>query len=109
LTQVMGNLLSNALKFTPSGGRVAVQVTVEETRVQVDVTDTGRGLSQDEIARLFEPFSQVHAPGEIKERGTGLGLYISREILERHGGRVWAGSGGRGIGSTFSFVLPLPS
>lgn len=107
VTQVLYNLLTNALKFTPSGGSVAVKATSSGGRARVRVTDSGRGLTPEEISRLFHPFSQVHAPQEIPERGTGLGLFISRGLIEVHGGRLMARSDGRDRGSTFEFELPL--
>lgn len=109
LLQVMDNLLSNALKFTPRSGTLRVALAVEAGATVVRVSDTGRGLRADEIARLFQPYSQVHDANEVKERGTGLGLFISRGIVERHGGRIWAESAGHGQGSTFGFSLPLAS
>lgn len=107
LTQVVDNLLSNALKFTPGGGKVSVRVRADGPRMEVRVADTGRGLEPAEQARLFQPFSQVHGPGEVKEHGTGLGLFISKGIVERHGGRIWVESPGRGQGTTFVVALPV--
>lgn len=106
MTQVLYNLVTNALKFTPSGGRVTVRGSARGGEVFLSVEDTGRGLSRDEMSRLFRPFSQVHEPGEVKERGTGLGLYISRGIVEAHGGRLVVASEGPGRGSTFTISLP---
>lgn len=107
LLQVFYNLVTNALKFTPKGGSVRCDVTVVGGEALVRVVDTGRGLSNDEASRLFEPFTQVHARHEITESGTGLGLYISRGIIEAHGGRLWVESAGHGRGSAFVVVLPL--
>jgi signal transduction histidine kinase len=98
--------LTNALKFTPAGGRVVVEAAQEGADAVVRVRDSGRGLAPDEIPRLFKPFSQVHERSEVAERGTGLGLYISKGIVEAHGGRIGCASEGRGSGSTFSFWLP---
>jgi len=106
LTQVFYNLLSNACKFTPQGGSIRLDVRAGDPEVEVRVQDTGRGLEQEEIARLFQPFSQVHERSETTERGTGLGLYISKGIVEAHGGRIWVVSDGRGKGSVFGFSLP---
>jgi len=105
--QVLDNLLSNARKFTPGGGLIVLEASAQDGRARVAVRDSGRGLEPAERARLFRPFSQVHAAGESRERGTGLGLYICRNLAEQHGGRVWAESAGRGHGSTFLFELPL--
>ena len=106
VTQVLHNLLSNALKFTPREGKVSVTATRNDGHIRVAVNDNGRGLTPDEQARLFKPFSQVHDRREVNERGTGLGLYISRGIIEQHDGRMWVESQGRGFGSTFLFELP---
>lgn len=97
--QVLDNLLSNALKFTPKGGTITL--TVHNHPPGAEVADTGRGLTVDEMARLFKPFSQVHDRSEIPERGTGLGLSISRSIMEGHGGTLDVTSSGHGKGSTF--------
>lgn len=107
LTQVLYNLLNNAVKFTPAEGTVQVESGLEGAEVWVRVTDSGRGLNPDEIDRLFQPFTQVHDPKETPERGTGLGLYIAKGIVEGHEGRISCESPGRGRGSTFTFTLPL--
>jgi signal transduction histidine kinase len=106
LRQVVANLVSNALKFTPAGGSVTAAGRAEPGRVVVEVADTGRGLAPEEAARLFRPFAQVHPPGEGRERGTGLGLYISRGLVEAHGGGLGVESAGRGKGATFRLWLP---
>lgn len=106
MSQVLYNFVSNALKFTPSGGRVTIHAGRDDTGIVVKVTDTGRGLTGEEIPKLFQPFSQVHQPGETKERGTGLGLYISKGLVASHGGRVWVESNGHGHGSAFAAWLP---
>jgi len=103
--QVLGNLLGNAFKFTPAGGRVALNVSRSDGEARFQVTDTGPGLSEEQIGRLFEPFWQGR-PGD--RRGVGLGLTIARGIVEAHGGRMWV-DGTPGKGSTFSFSLPLAS
>jgi len=106
LEQVMNNLLSNALKFTPEGGRVAISLAGEDDHIKVGVADTGVGIPPDELARLFQKFSRASNAAARAVEGTGLGLYISRAIVERHGGRIWAESE-PGKGSTFWFTLPL--
>lgn len=108
ITQVLYNLVANALKFTPPGGRVIVEGTRGNAGVVVSAMDTGSGLSPEEIGRLFQPFSQVHDRVVAKERGTGLGLFISKGIVEAHGGKIWAESPGPGKGARFSFSLPSP-
>lgn len=106
LRQIVANLVSNALKFTPSGGEVTIRSRREAGRILVDVTDTGRGLAPEEAVRLFEPFSQVHAPEESPERGSGLGLFISRGLAQAHGGTLTVSSQGLGKGATFRLDLP---
>jgi signal transduction histidine kinase len=105
--QVLFNLCGNALKFTPREGRISVRVRRQGGDAIVSVQDTGAGLRPEDIGRLFEPFSQVHDTMEKTNAGTGLGLYISRGIVEGHGGRIWCESPGPGKGATFSFALPL--
>jgi signal transduction histidine kinase len=109
VAQVLDNLVANALKFTPAGGNVAIRIHAAQGRGAVDVCDSGRGLAASEMARLFQAFSQVHAPGEVKERGTGLGLFICKGLLERQGGGIEAESPGLHQGSTFRFWLPQAS
>jgi len=103
--QVLGNLLGNAFKFTPAGGRVTLSVSRSDGDAQFHVADTGPGLSEEQIGRLFERFWQGR-PGD--RRGVGLGLTIARGIVEAHAGRMWVDST-PGNGSTFSFSLPLAS
>ncbi|HEX2066600.1 MAG TPA: ATP-binding protein [Candidatus Thermoplasmatota archaeon] len=105
--QVVMNLLWNAVKFTPAGGHVALEARVADGHAEVRVHDTGIGIRGEDLPRLFQPFVQVHAPGQSPEAGTGLGLYICHGIVEQHGGRLWAKSAGPGKGSTFAFTLPL--
>jgi signal transduction histidine kinase len=102
ILQVLANLLSNALKFTPEGGRVSIRVEPLGEEVRFSVADTGTGIATDELERVFERFWQVLGGDK---RGLGLGLYISRCIVEAHGGRIWAESR-PGAGSTFFFTLP---
>jgi PAS domain S-box-containing protein len=110
LTQALYNLVGNALKFTPAEGTITVTIAKEGGEARVDVRDTGPGLRPDQLAKLFKPFSQVHDGNAIKrpeDKGSGLGLYISKGIAEAHGGRMAARSAGPGLGSTFTFFLPL--
>ncbi len=108
INQVITNLLSNSLKYTPPNKAVTLSLDVEENVAVVRVHDEGVGIPHDALERLFEQFYRV--PGVQVQHGSGvglgLGLYISREIVERHGGRIWAESG-VGEGSTFAFRLPL--
>ncbi len=103
--QVLLNLLSNAIKFT-SQGRVLVGVVAEPDAVRISVADTGIGIRQEDLTRLFEPFQQLDNPVARGAGGTGLGLAISKKFAELHGGRIWAESR-ENQGSTFHFTLPL--
>lgn len=107
VTQVLVNLLSNALKFTPAGGEVKLRIGERDGHAVVAVVDTGPGLTPEQIARLFQPFSQVHDQSVESKGGTGLGLHISRGIIEQHGGKIWCESEGLGKGTTFAFSVPI--
>jgi signal transduction histidine kinase len=102
--QVLLNLLSNALKFTPEGGRISVHANVRGGMSQISVTDTGVGIAPEDQAAVFEEFRQVGTTAK-KVEGTGLGLAISRKFIELHGGTIWVTSK-VGVGSTFAFTLP---
>jgi signal transduction histidine kinase len=105
LIQVLINLLSNAVKFTPSGS-VTVSARLGAGEIVVAVADTGIGIAPEDHARIWEQFGQAGDTLTDKPRGTGLGLPISRQIVEHHGGRMWLESA-HGIGTTFSFTLPV--
>ncbi len=102
ITQVVSNLLSNAIKFTQKG-EISINITKNDTDQQiiVRVTDTGQGIDPEIMPRLFTKFATR------SNIGTGLGLYISKRIIEAHGGKMWAENNSDGIGATFSFTLPL--
>jgi len=104
--QVLYNLLSNAIKFTPSGGRVTIQTVEEDSFARVSVTDTGIGISQKDQERIFSEFLQVEGTYSRKYEGTGLGLALTRKLVELHGGRIWVESS-PGRGSRFIFTIPL--
>lgn len=106
VSQVLYNLVGNAIKFTPDGGRIDVHSETGAGGLQVRVRDTGFGLTPDETKRLFEPFVQLRQAVEPGQRGSGLGLYISRGFIEAHGGRIWVESPGPDRGSTFGFTIP---
>jgi signal transduction histidine kinase len=106
LLQLFGNLLDNALKHTPVGGRVVLAATQTEDQIVVAVTDTGPGIPPEELSRIFERFYQVDkSRARGASRGTGLGLAISQELAEAHGGRITAESV-VGVGTKFSVFLP---
>jgi PAS domain S-box-containing protein len=105
LEQVLVNLLTNAVRYTPSGGRIWLSGEIEDGQAIVRVRDTGIGLAPELRPRLFELFSQVHEVGE-PNRGLGVGLFLVKQLVELHGGVVTADSPGLGEGSTFTISLP---
>ena len=107
LQQLVWNLLTNAIKFTSAGGRVDVVLATSGAEVEVRVSDTGIGISQDFLAYVFEPFRQADGSSGRKSGGLGLGLAIVRHVAELHGGRVEARSAGEDQGSTFVLTLPV--
>jgi len=102
---VLLNLLSNALKFTPEGGRIDVRAAPQDGVAEISVADTGVGIAPEDQDAVFEEFRQV-GTADKKVEGTGLGLALSRKFIELHGGRIWVESE-VGKGSTFTFTLPL--
>jgi signal transduction histidine kinase len=108
LAQVVDNLISNAIKFTPGGGRVAVQLSARDGLVRFEISDTGIGISAEARERLFERFFRSQSALERQIQGTGLGLYISKAIIEAHGGRIGVESED-GKGTTFVVELPAAS
>jgi signal transduction histidine kinase/CHASE3 domain sensor protein len=106
MKQVLYNLISNALKFTPEGGRVRIDFTPQENSVYISVTDNGIGIPTEEQHAIFEEFHQGATPQGVKE-GTGLGLAITKHLIEQHGGRIWVKSE-TGRGSQFTFTVPSP-
>ena len=106
LQQVVWNLLSNAIKFTDRGGLVTVQLTHSDESVQLQVIDTGKGIAFDFLPHVFEYFRQQDGSTTRKFGGLGLGMAIARQIIELHGGVIWADSRGQGQGSAFTLQLP---
>ncbi|WP_293353835.1 MULTISPECIES: PAS domain-containing protein [unclassified Microcoleus] len=107
LQQIVWNLLSNAVKFTPEGGRVEVKLAQIAREVQIQISDTGKGIIPDFLPYVFEHFRQEDGATTRKFGGLGLGLAIVRQLIELHGGRVFAESPGEGQGATFTVRLPL--
>jgi PAS domain S-box-containing protein len=106
--QILGNLVDNAYHYTPQNGRITVHLHAENgTEVQVDVQDSGVGISEEDQARIFDRFYRGEDPLVLATPGTGLGLAIVRQLIEMHEGRIWLTSEGEGKGSTFSFTLPV--
>ena len=107
LKQVMFNLLSNAAKFTPDGGTISIGARREREDLIISVADTGIGIKLEDQKRVFGEFEQLDTSYNRKHEGTGLGLALTRRLLELHGGRIWVESEGEGKGSTFTFVIPI--
>lgn len=107
IKQVLYNLAGNAIKFTPRGGNVRVAARFEKDVLRLTVTDTGIGLAPDDLERIFLPFEQANGSTAREFGGTGLGLALSKRLVELHGGTVWAESGGQGRGATFGVELPV--
>ena len=128
IKQIMYNLLSNAVKFTPDGGTVGVKANVLKCKdagqgikscgslsdskkkgncLRVRVEDSGIGIRNEDLERIFEPFEQVENSRSRRFQGTGLGLSLTRQLVELHGGCIWAESQGEGKGSIFTFLIPV--
>ena len=106
LNQVFTNLIGNAIKFTPAEGKITVSVEATDTVIKCSVKDTGLGIPPESVKRIFDKFEQSKImPQDTNTKGSGLGLAIAREIIELHGGKIWAESE-LGRGSSFIFVLP---
>jgi two-component system, OmpR family, sensor histidine kinase SenX3 len=107
LRAAVSNLIDNALKYSPQLPRVSVEVVVsDERRLAVRVKDAGVGIPQGELKRVFKRFYRIPGRVTYQVKGSGLGLFIVRSVVERHGGRVFAESAGEGMGSTFTILLP---
>ncbi len=106
LRQVVWNLMSNSVKFTPSGGRIQVDVFARDHQAHITVTDTGMGIAPAFLPHVFERFRQAEA-GYETSGGLGLGLNISRHLVQAHGGDITVSSEGEGHCTTFHVVLPM--
>jgi CheY-like chemotaxis protein len=109
LQQMLWNLFLNAVKFTPAGGRVDISMSSAGGQVQVQVRDTGCGISSEFLPHVFERFRQAEGSSTRMQPGLGLGLTLVRGLVELHGGTVRAESAGKGQGSTFTVSLPIPA
>lgn len=105
ISQVVGNILDNAIRFSPQGRQVTVELKEENNEYLVSITDQGVGVRPEYIDHIFERFYRVRNVTSRQYSGIGLGLYVARAIVEAHGGRIWVSSD-EGLGSTFSFTLP---
>jgi PAS domain S-box-containing protein len=109
LKQIMFNLLSNAVKFTEDGGSVSVQAhltSASPAQIEINVSDTGIGIKPTDLKKLFQPFSQLESAYSKNFEGTGLGLALTKRLVDLHGGKIWAESE-FGMGSKFTFLMPL--
>ena len=121
LKQILYNLLSNAVKFTPNGGSIDlvakrssdIDIAAQNLKnsskdyIQISIKDSGIGLKKENIAKIFQPFEQVENSTSRRFQGTGLGLSLTKNLVELHGGKIWAKSEGEGLGAIFSFTLPV--
>jgi signal transduction histidine kinase len=116
LKQSIDNLISNAVKFTSDGGSICLTAKRFTGRhpqpatgeyIEISVTDTGVGIKEEDFARIFDPFEQVESSTSRKFQGTGLGLAVTKRVVELHGGQIWVKSAGEGQGSTFTVLLPV--
>ncbi|MGB9612855.1 MAG: sensor histidine kinase [Candidatus Margulisiibacteriota bacterium] len=107
LKRVITNLLGNALKFTPRGGEIKIRAFAADSAIRIEVIDNGIGIAPENLERIFEKFYQVDSSLTRPAGGMGIGLSIAKEIVELHGGKIWAESEGLGRGSKFIFILPI--
>jgi len=108
--QAINNLLNNAIKYTPPNGKIEIHSEIKENFFIISIKDSGIGFNEEEKQRVFKRFGKIERYGQgydVVSEGSGLGLYISRKILELHGGEIWVESEGRGKGSIFYFTLPF--
>jgi signal transduction histidine kinase len=105
IIEMTTNLLLNAIKYTPQAGSIKVAAKDDGDNVLVEISDTGIGIPQEELPKVFDEFYRATNARKVEEDGTGLGLSISKQIVERHGGRIWVQSN-EGPGTTFRFTLP---
>jgi two-component system CheB/CheR fusion protein len=109
IQQIFWNLLTNAIKFTPSGGRISVRITNRGSHARIQVIDNGEGIDAEFLPRVFERFRQADTGKGRSQKGLGLGLTVVRELVQAHGGTIFAESLGRGKGSTFTVMFPIPA
>ncbi|MBA7555934.1 Sensor histidine kinase ResE [subsurface metagenome] len=107
--EVISNLLLNAVKYTPPGGTISIQVHIEDDSYIISIKDNGIGFTEEDKSQAFKQFGKIERYGQgwdVAIEGTGLGLYITKKLVELHGGKIWLESEGRNKGSTFSFSIP---
>jgi len=104
IIQVLTNIISNAIKFTPEGGKISISLKSNKDMCEIAVKDTGKGINKEDIPKVFDRFSQLESI-DYHSEGTGLGMTISKSIIERLGGKIWIDSE-PGLGTTVFFTLP---
>jgi CheY-like chemotaxis protein len=109
IQQVIWNVVKNAVKFTPAGGRIEISTTEEKDHIRIDVVDSGIGIAAEALPHVFEAFEQGSREITRQFGGLGLGLAIAKALIELHGGTIAAGSAGAGRGASFTLRLPLAS
>ena len=107
ITQVLTNLLGNALQYTPSGGKVVITASQKKSEIHISIRDTGIGMSPDQLPHIFNRFYRSDKSRARANGGSGIGLTIAQALVKAHHGRIWAESEGEGKGSSFHFTLPI--
>lgn len=107
LAQVVSNLLNNAARYTPPGGRIALAARTRDGFAEIDVSDTGIGIPPEMQAKIFDLFAQVKSPTERAQEGLGIGLALGKQLMELHGGTISLAASQPGSGSTFRVRLPV--
>ena len=107
--EVLYNLLSNAVKFTPDGGKIGMRARKSDSEIKIEVWDTGAGIASENMNKIFEGFFRVDTPYSRVTEGTGLGLPLSRKLIELHGGKIYVESVGLNKGTSVRFTLPIIS
>ncbi|MFH1654278.1 MAG: PAS domain-containing sensor histidine kinase [Pseudomonadota bacterium] len=107
ITQILINLLSNAVKFTPPGGSIGIETEIDQDRLSVTVWDNGIGIEENDKERVFKEFEQIDNSSKRKNEGVGLGLAVTKRLVELHGGKIWVESEGKDKGCRFTFILPI--
>jgi two-component system CheB/CheR fusion protein len=107
--EILYNLLSNAIKFTPEGGKIGMRAKKVDSRIEIEVWDTGAGIASENMGKIFEGFFRVDTPYSRVTEGTGLGLPLSKKLVELHGGKFSVGSDGLNKGTQVRFTLPIKS
>jgi len=108
IRQAIMNILDNAIKYTEQGG-ITIKLQKTDHKLRITISDTGDGMSQEEISHLFTSFTRGKAGTRLWVEGAGLGLYIAKKFIEMHNGRIWAESSGKGNGSIFHIEIPIKS